>query len=1075
MTSENIRYTHVYNTICYACGTGCGIRVSEHRNGSLLLEGDPDHPINKGKLCVKGSDIKYSINDESFRLRNPMVRFSKNMPLKTASWDKTIERVVAVMKTFIEKFGSESVAFYVSEELLNEEYFLIQKFVRTNLGSAHLYSRNLWISKVNYSIQHSYGRAFTFASYSDLDLADYLFITSNIADSHPILWNRIVALKTSKPEVKIIYIGAIRDEISMVSDMHIKAFPGTESQLYLAIGQRLIESGKTNKNFEINNPDLFAEYVKNGSTISIVNTAEICGIKISDIEKVSSWIGKSKNFISLWTEGDEIYNSTSNEASFASLINLHFLTGKINKAGSGPILLKQASNARGNWEIEKCFAKPLSELTNRHNHTGKKGCKSAEVLLSNIKSGKVKFLWVIGADIFSEFQYQPTILEGLKNARFVVYQGTDENSHILKYADAVLPSAHRIEKEGTIFNASGGLSYSPKVKAPISDSLTDGEIISSFARSMGFSEFEYKSNEEIFFELSKSLKIISPSQITYSILKKHKVIYPAYLTESSEEELPMTAIKEVTQEIEDDDFTRKDNNFPWYLEVSIFETEGSSPHTVHAKSLKNHNKNTYLLVNPSDAKVLQVGNNDLVEISSSLGSVRVKAIISDGIRKGTVFAYLNLEGTSKDDISDWQSLLWSNSNPTKRSAIHKIQLKKYIKEKQKIVIIGAGAAAYGFVKAYRKINEIDEIEIFSKEKTTFYDRFKLPEYLSGAHLWDQLLKMDKAEEASLNISIHRGMSILKIDRESKCIIDAENNKTAYDILIIATGSRAAKPKNTPKKSGIFTMRSRHDAENFRNNVPQNAEVVIVGGGILGLEVASSLREKGAKVTIIQRTSRFLDRQLDALGSQILHEEMIDLGCDIYYNDEVQLYYGQTTITGVGLKSGRRVPCQAMVIAIGNIPNIHLAKECGLESKLGILVNTQLQTKDPSILAIGEVAEINGMLYNFPLAAEEQAVVAANFINGDRNSFYQGSLLRNTIKLQGREICSTGLVEAPDDKDYEEIIILDKKKRYYKKCIIYGDRLVGIILIGDKTEFEAFGELIANKVLLKDSRTSLLRC
>ena len=99
------------------------------------------------------------------------------------------------------------------------------------------------------------------------------------------------------------------------------------------------------------------------------------------------------------------------------------------------------------------------------------------------------------------------------------------------------------------------------------------------------------------------------------------------------------------------------------------------------------------------------------------------------------------------------------------------------------------------------------------------------------------------------------------------------------------------------------MRSRTDADNFKNHVPENGHVVIVGGGLLGLEMAASLREVGYKITIIQRISRFLDRQLDPLGSQLLHEEMVDQGCDIYYNDEVQLYYGRSKLTGVGLKSG----------------------------------------------------------------------------------------------------------------------------------------------------------------------------
>ncbi|WP_448634767.1 FAD-dependent oxidoreductase [Pedobacter panaciterrae] len=291
---------------------------------------------------------------------------------------------------------------------------------------------------------------------------------------------------------------------------------------------------------------------------------------------------------------------------------------------------------------------------------------------------------------------------------------------------------------------------------------------------------------------------------------------------------------------------------------------------------------------------------------------------------------------------------------------------------------------------------------------------------------------------------------------------------------MATGSRSTLPKNAPSLPGIFTMRSRTDADNFKKHIPKNAHVVVVGGGLLGLEMAASLREIGVKITIIHRVSRFLNRQLDPLGSQMLHEEMVDQGCDIYYNDEVQLYYGRSKLTGIELKSGRRINCDAIILAIGTTPNIELAKETGLDCKRGVLVNERLQTNDPSIYAIGEIAEFEGTLYGITAAAEQQAEIVAKFHNGDISSYYKGSLFMNIIKIHGFDLCSIGLSECPDDQNYEEIVFIDKAKRYYKKCIIHQDRLVGTILIGDKTEFLEFRELIANKIELSDKRLQLLR-
>jgi ferredoxin-nitrate reductase len=202
--------------------------------------------------------------------------------------------------------------------------------------------------------------------------------------------------------------------------------------------------------------------------------------------------------------------------------------------------------------------------------------------------------------------------------------------------------------------------------------------------------------------------------------------------------------------------------------------------------------------------------------------------------------------------------------------------------------------------------------------------------------------------------------------------------------------------------------------------------------------------------------------------------MVDQGCDIYYNDEVQVFYGQEQLTGIRLKSGQYIECDAMVIAIGTVPNIELAKECGLACQRGVIVNERLQTSDPSIFAVGEIAEFKGFLYGITAAAEQQADIVAKYLLGDIAAGYDGSLLMNIIKIHGFDLCSVGIPERPNETDYEEITFIDRAKRYYKKCIIHQDRLVGAILIGDKAEFQEFKDLIAKKTELSEKRLQLLR-
>jgi ferredoxin-nitrate reductase len=218
----------------------------------------------------------------------------------------------------------------------------------------------------------------------------------------------------------------------------------------------------------------------------------------------------------------------------------------------------------------------------------------------------------------------------------------------------------------------------------------------------------------------------------------------------------------------------------------------------------------------------------------------------------------------------------------------------------------------------------------------------------------------------------------------------------------------------------------------------------------------------------------MDRQLDTLGGQLLYEELTDRGIDIYYNDEINRFSGHEQLEGIQLKSGLYIPCQAVVMSIGTVPNIELAQAAQLECNRGVVVNEYLQTSDPEIYAIGEIAAFNGTLYGITAAAEQQAEVVARYLNGDISNYYQGSLFMNILKMHGTDLCSLGMVETPKDPAYEEVVFIDKAKRYYKKCIIHQDKLVGAILIGDKSEFIEFRDLIQQKIELSDKRLELLR-
>ena len=302
---------------------------------------------------------------------------------------------------------------------------------------------------------------------------------------------------------------------------------------------------------------------------------------------------------------------------------------------------------------------------------------------------------------------------------------------------------------------------------------------------------------------------------------------------------------------------------------------------------------------------------------------------------------------------------------------------------------------------------------------------------------------------------------------------------------MATGSRANVPTEVPKGAQArFTMRERGDADKLNTYLTNTGlaanqqHVVIVGGGLLGLELAAALKKININISIVQRAPRLMERQLDRVASRLLAEDVRERGIELFFDNEVSTVFEEKHTPNsllVSLKTGRTIQCNAIVYAIGTRPNIELAKKAGIKTRRGVTVNSYLQTSDPSIFALGEIAEYNNALFGITSAAEQQADIAANYILGDYSSIYSGSVLMNILKFENLDLCSIGMVNIPDgDDSYEEILLMDVSKRFYKKCIVQNDTLKGAILMGDKNEFAEFKRLIEDEIELSEKRNELLR-
>src|SRR6478609_2162284 len=250
-----------YKTTCCYCGVGCGIVVNKDSQGRITVEGDKDHPVNKGMLCSKGMNLHYTVMDKSDRLLYPEMRYSRNQPMQRVSWDTALDRAAAVFKSIIAKHGPDSVGFYVSGQCLTEEYYVINKLIKGFIGSNNIDTNSrLCMSSAVVGYKLSLGEDAVPCSYEDIELADLILVTgANPAWCHPILWRRIEAYKAANPDVKIIVADPRKTQTCSLADIHLQINPGTDIVLNNAIASVLIDRDWIDRKFIDKHTDGFGQ------------------------------------------------------------------------------------------------------------------------------------------------------------------------------------------------------------------------------------------------------------------------------------------------------------------------------------------------------------------------------------------------------------------------------------------------------------------------------------------------------------------------------------------------------------------------------------------------------------------------------------------------------------------------------------------------------------------------------------------------------------------------------------------------------------------------------------------------
>jgi len=374
------------------------------------------------------------------------------------------------------------------------------------------------------------------------------------------------------------------------------------------------------------------------------------------------------------------------------------------------------------------------------------------------------------------------------------------------------------------------------------------------------------------------------------------------------------------------------------------------------------------------------------------------------------------------------------------------------------LIIGNGVAGTTAAENIRKADKEGNIKIITEEDIPFYYRVRLNEYILGDIDERGLIAKSEKWYKDQDIDLMLKTRIVAADPVEKVVVSQDNLKISYDSLLIATGSHSfIPPIKGSEKKGVFTLRSIMDSRGISTYAKNIEEVVLIGGGLLGLEAGNALRKLGKKIVVVEFFPRLLPRQLDVAGAKRLQGIMEEMGFSFRLGAKTQEIMGDDQVNGVLLEGGESLPAKMVLISAGVRPNLDLAEPLGLDHDKGIKVNDRLRTNQGDIFAAGDVAEFRGMPYGiWPAAMEQGKIAGANMAGGE--VAYQGTTMANTLKVVGIDLASAGNIDA--ENEFESRIVSDEK--VYKKIVISNNQIIGCIMLEDTKSFNKITKAMSEK-------------
>ncbi|MGB3725730.1 MAG: molybdopterin-dependent oxidoreductase [Glaciecola sp.] len=671
-----------HNTTCPYCGVGCGVSVqcdttsSTDASGNTLeekqnlhtLTGNAAHPANAGKLCVKGSHL-LDTTDTHDKLLYPSING------KRSSWTGTLDKMAAHIQHCIEHFGPDSVAFYLSGQLLTEDYYVANKLMKGFLGSANVDTNSrLCMSSAVAAYKRAFGADAVPCCYEDLEHTDLLVLTgSNAAWTHPVLFQRMQKAIAQHSERKMVVIDPRKTATSKAADLHLAIKPGTDTWVFNGLLHYLVSNQLCDYAYiqaHTNDFEACCEAIENYTLSAVSEATELLP---SELEQFYQMFASADSAISFYSMG--INQSSSGVDKANSIINCHLASGKIGKIGSGPFSITGQPNAMGGREVgglANMLAAHMDIENAEHNAlvqsfwqapnmATKNGLKAVD-MFDSMAAGNIKFVWIMGTNPVVSMPNRVLVEEALSRCDMVVVSDIVTQTDTLAYADIVLPATGWSEKDGTVTNSERCISRQRGILSKQGECKHDWEIISKLAQKLGFADaFNYQSAADIFDEharlsayKNKGTRDFDLSALVGLSRSEYNTLTPAQWPVNKQHPNGKKRL------FEDGKFYTKNGRanfiairakfpqqlcnerYPLVLNTGRMRDQWHTmTRTGKAKALIEHTPQAEVHMSTADAKKYAVNTGDLLALSSkhNIGqAVIAPVLVTDDQRKGALFA-----------------------------------------------------------------------------------------------------------------------------------------------------------------------------------------------------------------------------------------------------------------------------------------------------------------------------------------------------------------------------------------------------------------------------------------------------